>query len=291
MTELSAFLHLYLYQIERQLNSNTSLLESIIFQSDEANTDSDLKLFLKGYILDNPELTDQIQVSSVIYERGVDDDSTQYNAGDISKYRIENVFLKAELTEQHVAIIKAEKKGSVYTDPDLLLLITDGTDHQYVTLELKSTKNDKIPGSSVQQVLPFEWVIFVYHNGSSFKVVTGQYINTITSRLPFPDRSPRPEVGLKTLISWNDTNRVVVGNSLTFKKDDTVDAKLSILKDWQSVLIDEWMGTVTKNSAKKREKWFNRTIRLFSSKLLHYYETLSAVEKKKLIEHIDSNAK
>mgnify|MGYP003330257066 CR=1 FL=1 len=41
----------------------------------------------------------------------------------------------------------------------------------YEKIELKSTKDNAIPGSSVQQINPDEWVIFVKH--TRFSIITG----------------------------------------------------------------------------------------------------------------------
>ena len=55
------------------------------------------------------------------------------------------------------------RKEAVFTRPDICLEIRINDSLEYETVELKSTKNDSIPGSSVQQITPDEWVIFIKH--------------------------------------------------------------------------------------------------------------------------------
>jgi hypothetical protein len=144
----------------------------------------------------------------------------------------------------------------------------DGIDN-YVSIELKTTKNSKIPGSSIQQVSPFEWVIFVKHTDrGEIDVACGFYINSITEQLPFPDRSPRPCIGFDTLKKWNSVNRKLVNDTLEYSIDEEeIQNKAKILDNWEQVLCDEWLSTIEKDS-KDSEKWFNNTIRMFSLKLL-----------------------
>jgi len=78
----------------------------------------------------------------------------------LKTFEIKKVYLPNELGKELKKQISASK-SSVYTSPDLYLEIHDGQDVYYQSLELKSTKNNKIPGSSVQQVSPFEWVISI----------------------------------------------------------------------------------------------------------------------------------
>jgi hypothetical protein len=48
-------------------------------------------------------------------------------------------------------------------------------------------------------------------------VTTGFYINSITEKLPFPDRSLRPQIGFKTLLEWNKKYRKVENEVLTIE--------------------------------------------------------------------------
>ena len=82
------------------------------------------------------------------------------NIEDLKRYKISNVFLPEHLNTEQKKEISTLKK-SVYTSPDLYLEITDGINIYFESVELKSTKDNNIPGSSVQQISPFEWVIFI----------------------------------------------------------------------------------------------------------------------------------
>lgn len=176
-----------------------------------------------------------------------------------------------------------ESKKSVYTSPDLYLEITDGANIYFESVELKSTKDNNIPGSSVQQVSPFEWVIFVKRNNEKVLVTTGFYINSITEKLPFPDRSPRPQIGFKTLLDWNKKYRKVEDEVLTIENSTEINNyKIKLLTDWQDFLATEWLEIIKSEESRNSEKWFNNAIRKFALKFLDYTDTLTDTEKEKL---------
>ncbi|MFI3332151.1 MAG: hypothetical protein SNI51_08945 [Rikenellaceae bacterium] len=286
---MQAFIQVYLYQIESLINSDPKLLDGVSFQSEEANTDSELKEFFKTFILANNSLTEEYLFNVEII--GVDKVAVLYAKEDLCKYKIERVYLPSELTNEHKVIIKSEKRG-VYTNPDIFILVSDGSEHKYVSSELKSTKSDKIPGSSVQQVSPYEWVIFVQHMKEVFRVTTGQYLNSITSVLPFPDRSPRPQIGFNILDGWNSRNRVVDKEKLTidYSKDDNT-SKLSILENWHGFLVNEWLTTVCDKDVSDNEKWFNHTIRLYSLALVEHYNSLSDEARVEFVKRLIEKTK
>lgn len=178
--------------------------------------------------------------------------------------------------------ITASKK-SVYTNPDLYLEITDGINIYFESVELKSTKDNNIPGSSVQQVSPFEWVIFVKRDNEKVLVTTGFYINSITEKLPFPDRSPRPQIGFKTLLDWNKKYRKVENEVLTIENITEINNdKIKLLIDWQDYLASEWLEIIKSEQGRNSEKWFNNAIRKFALKFLEYSETLTESQKENL---------
>ena len=144
---------------------------------------------------------------------------------------------------------------------------------------MKSTKQDKIPGSSAQQANPYEWTLFVKHSANSIDLISGLYANTVTGKLPFPDRSPRPQVSFSQLKDWNDTYRKYDANGfrLTINTKD-LDKKALVIFDWESSLVKDWMEYI--KSDKKPNKWFDHTQRMFVKDLISYYESLSEIEKK-----------
>ena len=191
---LKYFLTVYFYTIENKLNSKDNGLKDIKFQSEEANTDEYLKKYFKDFISSNNNIKD----TSIKYLKiKIDEIEFKINISYLLSFEITKVLLPEELSELQKKEI-SESKKSVYTSPDLYLEISCGKSTYHETLELKSTLKNKIPGSSVQQVSPFEWVIFIKRNLESVDISTGFYINSITSKLPFPDRSPRPQIGFKT---------------------------------------------------------------------------------------------
>ena len=266
METINNFLHVYLYQLEDELNKDCAGLDKVKFQSEEANTDEEAKVFFKSYILSHPNIKKDV-IKKLIIKRG--EKPNEVEIGVLSNYKISNVILPKELTDEMRKAI-ASSKHSVYTNPDLYLEITDGNGQKnYVTIELKTTKTNQIPGSSVQQIAPYEWVIFVKHTDDGEITVTcGCYINSITEKLPFPDRSPRPIIAFDTLQKWNAKNRKLNGENLEYSFDEEIEKKKEgILKNWEMVLCNEWLDTITKES-RSSEKWFNNTIRMYTLKLL-----------------------
>ncbi len=59
--------------------------------------------------------------------------------------------------------------------------------------------------------------------------------------MQFPDRSPRPQVSFKEMVSWNQTNRILKYASLIYKNDAEEQIKYKLIKDWQNVLSERWM--------------------------------------------------
>lgn len=280
---LQSFLTLYFHKIETLLNENSSGLEKVKFESEESNTDEHLKLFFQNFLKENNDISGTHLTDLIIK---VDNKEHCLKTKDLFCYYIENVLLPNELTDKQKKEI-SKKKKSVYTNPDLYLAISDGKSIYYESVELKSTKNNKIPGSSVQQVSPFEWVIFIKRTKDKVEVTTGFYINSITDKLPFPDRSPRPQIGFKTLLDWNKTYRKVIENKLTIENITAInDDKLQLLEDWQEFLATEWLEIILKKDTSKNEKWFNNALRKFALKLLEYSKKIKVEERDELIKNL-----
>ncbi|WP_291726096.1 hypothetical protein [Bernardetia sp.] len=276
---LNCFLYVYFYEIEQKLNSTKNELDLIKFQSEEANTDEFLKRYFKKFLsLHNSIRETKIEKLNL----QVDSEKHQIETKELFNYQIKNVFLPEELTNSQKQEI-TKSKSSVYTNLDLYLEISDSKTIFYESVELKSTKTDTIPGSSIQQVSLFEWVIFIKRNTSSVSVATGFYINSITEKLPFPDRSPRPQVGFKNLVNWNKKYRKTENNILLIENRSEINSeKIKLLTDWQDYLAAEWLEIIQSDSSKKNEKWFNNALRKFSLKFLEYIENLNEEEKNNL---------
>jgi hypothetical protein len=280
---LQSFLLVYFYSIENELNNTKTGLETIKFQSEEANTDEFLKKFFKDFLSKNNSIK-----KTKLEKLSVKIDSETYfiDIKDLMNYEIVHVFLPEQLTETQKKKI-TESKKSVYTNPDLYLEITDGKELFYESVELKSTKDNNIPGSSVQQVSPFEWVIFVKRDNDSVSVTTGFYINSITEKLPFPDRSPRPQIGFKTLTEWNKKYRKEVDKILFIENMTEINKdKIKLLKDWQDYLASEWLEIIKSETSKSNEKWFNNALRKFVVKFLDYSDSLAKADREKLKKNL-----
>lgn len=276
---LNSFLIVYFYKIENELNNTKNGLETIKFQSEEANTDEFLKRYFQDFLTKHNDVKD-IKLKKLAVK--IDSEEHIIDIEKLKSYRISNVLLPEHLTIEQKKEITASKK-SVYTSPDLYLEITDGINIYFESVELKSTKDNNIPGSSVQQVSPFEWVIFVKRDNEKVLVTTGFYINSITEKLPFPDRSPRPQIGFKTLSDWNKKYRKVENEVLTIENITEINNdKIKLLTDWQDYLASEWLEIIKSEQGRYIEKWFNNAIRKFALKFLEFSETLTESEKENL---------
>jgi hypothetical protein len=276
---LNSFLIVYFYKIENELNTTKNGLETIKFQSEEANTDEHLKKYFQEFLLKHNDLSD-IKLKKLAVK--IDSEEHTIDIENLQSYKIKNVLLPEQLSVEQKKSI-TESKKSVYTSPDLYLEITDGKNIHFESVELKSTKDNNIPGSSVQQVSPFEWVIFVKRDNEKVLVTTGFYINSITEKLPFPDRSPRPQIGFKTLLEWNKKYRKVENEVLTIENITEINNdKIKLLTDWQDFLASEWLEIIQSQESRSSEKWFNNAIRKFALKFLDYTDTLTESDKLKL---------
>lgn len=278
--QINFFLSVYFYELEKLLNTDTSVLMGIKFQSEEANTDEFIKKFLQDYIRRNNNIN-QSEIKSI---KVFSNQNEQFLNIDILKYiKIVDVFIPEELSDAHRSDIY-KRKNAVYTNPDLLLKIEALDEVFYESIEIKSTKGNSIPGSSIQQVLPYEWVIFIKRGKDKVDISTGYYINSLTEKLPFPDRSPRPQVAFETLVDWNKNNRIVEDNSLILHKNEALDQhKIQLLTDWQDYLANEWLEIIKNKHKAKSEKWFNNALRKFAVKFLEYSKELKEEELNDLI--------
>ena len=271
-------MHFYMLELEIFLNSQKKNLLTVSFQSDEANTDRPLKEYLKSAIENELNMLPSNPIVSKLF---IDDQT--HSIEEYRDYKISRVILPDEIDEILKQKIK-ESKSASYTNPDICLEIKGNTSTFYQTVELKSTKNDSITGSSIQQIIPDEWVIFVRHTSKDIEVVTGQYINSINSKMQFPDRSPRPQVSFKELLSWNSLHRTIENSKLIYTPDDSLTNKLALLDDWQGVLSKRWIDILlSSEKVKKSEPWFNHNIRKFILDFLKIYDAYSE-EKKALIK-------
>lgn len=276
--KVNCFMFAYMYELELALNTQKTALAQVSFQSDEANTDRPLKLFLKDFIEKNFNSLPHSK-SNYKFNIPLNNSCTELNYSDFSDIKIVHVLLPDELSTELKSEI-AENKSSVYTNPDLLLKLTDGVNTTHISIELKSTKNNSIPGSSVQQIVPTEWVIFIKHSNNTIDITTGQYIHSINSKLQFPDRSPRPQVAFNELSQWNTSNRIIDNNTLNYNYNSCDEnLKYTLISDWQSYLADRWIDVLFSTSTKSNEPWYNNNLRKFIIKFLTKYDSLSIQEK------------
>lgn len=286
---LNSFLLVYFYKIETELNTTKNGLETIKFQSEEANTDEFLKKYFQDFLSKHNHIND-IKLNKLAVKIDTEEHIIDIEA--LKSYKITNVLLPDQLSSGQKKRI-SESKKAVYTNPDLYLEISNGSEIYFESVELKSTKDNTIPGSSVQQVLPFEWVIFVKRDSEKVLIATGFYINSITEKLPFPDRSPRPQIGFKTLFDWNRKYRKVDDGILTIETITEINHdKIKLLTDWQDYLASEWLAIILKTGeVRDNEKWFNNAMRKFALKFLAYTDKLTESEKETLRNNLAKSIK
>ena len=284
MENLQNFMRIYMYKLEEDLTKHKDDLIEVSFQSDEANTDRPLKEYLKKHIEESfPSIPGNTEIASLCFEG-----TTFTDIQAIKRIRINRVLLPEDISVELKGTIKASK-SSVYTNPDLYLELILDDECFYESIELKSTKNDSIPGSSVQQIVPEEWVVFIKHSEKNISISTGQYIHAINSKIQFPDRSPRPQVSFKAISTWNKDNRILNSNTLCYVKDDDDKNKRELISDWQNVLSQRWIDILfNATSTKAKEPWFNNNMRKFILSFLTKYESLSDDKKKEFKDRVES---
>lgn len=285
--KVNRFMFAYMYELELALKTQKDNLAKVSFQSDEANTDRPLKLFLKDFIEKD---FNSLPTSKINFKFNItiNDKVENLNYSDFKDIKINKVLLPDELSSELKSKI-AENKSSVYTNPDLLLEISDSKNITHCSIELKSTKTNSIPGSSIQQIIPTEWVIFIKHTSKSIDITTGQYIHSINSKLQFPDRSPRPQIAFNELTSWNASNRSLNNTILNYKINSSDEKlKYDLISDWQYYLADRWLEVVFSSSIKTNEPWYNNNLRKFIIKFLEKYDSLTPNEKENFKNKVKS---
>lgn len=284
MQNIQIFMCIYMYKLEENLMCHKDDLIKVSFQSDEANTDRPLKEYLKKHIEESfSSIPEDTGITSLCFE-GV----TFTDMLTIKQIRVNRVLLPEDISDELKKAIKLSKT-SVYTNPDLYLELKLGNELSYESIELKSTKNDSIPGSSIQQIVPEEWVIFIKHTEKNISISTGQYIHAINSKMQFPDRSPRPQVSFKAMSTWNKDKRILKSNALYYEKDDDDNNKRALISDWQDVLSQRWIDILfNSTSVKTKEPWFNNNMRKFILSFLTKYESLTNAEKMEFKKRVES---
>jgi hypothetical protein len=280
-----------MYELELWLNEHSDEVIDISFQSDEANTDRPLKEYLKDIIENKCNHIDKLRSANCIKIHSDTKQHFEYQIDDkVILAKIEYVYLPNQITAELKNILKQRKKA-VFTNPDLCLAINIDGKIEYETIELKSTKNDSIPGSSIQQISPDEWVIFVKHGKGSVEITTGQYFHAINSKMQFPDRSPRPQVSFNELQNWNSSCRLYQDSAVTYHSLEDESVKYELLTDWQSVLAKRWAEIVLDNNPKNNEPWFNNNLRKFILEFLKTYDDMSPNTKKEYKKLLENTVK
>lgn len=288
MTKLQLFMYVYMYELECWLNKHSDEVLDISFQSDEANTDRPLKEYLQNVIENDCNCISQFQTTKYIELSNSDGQLYRYEiTNEVVDAVIERVYLPDEISDSLKRTLRNRKKA-VFTNPDLCIAINIDGEIEYETIELKSTKNDSIPGSSVQQVSPDEWVIFVKHGRQNAEIAVGQYFHAINAKMQFPDRSPRPQVSFSELQNWNYSYRNYNDSVMSYYSSDDEVIKQELLVDWQGVLAKRWVEIVLNNKPRKHEPWFNNNLRKFILEFLSEYDKMPSNVKEQYKDLLES---
>lgn len=279
MNDLQLFMYLYMYELELWLNNHSDEVLNISYQSDEANTDRPLKEFLQRVIENECNSISELKATQYLDLFNYNNQKNSFRiTPNIINAVIEHVYLPDEISPELKQQLKF-RKNAIFTNSDLCVAIKINNIIEYETIELKSTKTDAIPGSSVQQISPDEWVIFVKHGKRNAEIAVGQYFHAINSKMQFPDRSPRPQVSFKELQNWNYSCRQYRNSIITYYSSDDESIKHELLTDWQSVLAKRWTKIVLNIEPKHHEPWFNNSLRKFILEFLGEYEKMSPHQK------------
>lgn len=268
-------LRLYLYKLTN-CSLNLGELQEINYQSDEANLDEDLKLRFKNIIEKDPHiLMKELNTYKVQYHKS----EFTFGKDDLCSFKVEKVYLPNEIPESISNKLKERNKSNVFTNPDLLLELSFLDKSYFRSIELKSTKNDIIPGSSVQQIHEEILSVFVKHN-KTVEITSGFYLDAVSGNTPFPDRSPRPKVSFNQLAKTNkcyvDENDGVITVKVLHKKDKN-------LQNWHLKLVKDWIGSLSKSNS---SKWFDDVIVKYTYHILKQYDKMTIDEQKDSLEHL-----
>lgn len=236
-----------MFELERFLNSKKENLSQLFFQFDETNTDYFLKKYLKNIIMNKFNKLDNSKIKKLFIDNKI------YLIKDYKNYKINKVYTFEELNKNLKEILN-KNKNNYCKNPDIVIEIKNDDELFYETIEFKSTKANTIPGSSIQQIIHDEWIIFVKHTSKNISFITGKYINSINSKMQFPDRSPRPQVSFKELENYNNSHRIIKNDELFYLKDNFLKSKLELINDYQKVLSKRWIDIILKNEEVKNKE-------------------------------------
>jgi len=283
------FMFIFMYELEKLLRENKEEMKNLNFSSDEANIDREFKVFTRNLILNN--LTSLSDVEDVFVLQ-TNNNEKIFDLDKLKKIQIKEVYLPEMITEDIKEKIRRPNK--IYTNPDLLLELTNLEYTTYKSIELKSTKTKVILGSSIKQINLLEWGIFVKRSMDKgaikeLEIQTGRYLDMLTTKINFPDRNPRPEISYKTLKEWNKKNKIIHADKVIFIKDENEEKeKEELLNCWELKLAEKWVDNVFEEPSKKKEAWFKDNLRIFVLKFLQQYESLDEVEKREYKEMLEN---
>lgn len=213
-------------------------------------------------------------------------DGKNFCYNEISNIYISKVLLPEQIDNKIKNVLLNNDSSTVYTNPDLCLEISDSGELFYEIIELKTTKVNTIPGSSVQQISPYRWIIFIKHNLKSIEVSTGKYIYSVNTKMQFPDRSPRPQVSFLELKNWNLKNRYISDNFLVYSDNNTVIEKLNLIYNWEDILCNKWIDIIFCKNSDNKKPWFNNVLRKFVIKFIVKYNAMTKDEQSFLLNKI-----
>lgn len=94
---LNSFLIVYFYKIENELNNTKNGLETIKFQSEEANTDEFFKRYFQDFLSKHNDVKD-VKIKQLAVK--IDSEESIIDIEKLNSYKITNVLLPEHLTAE-----------------------------------------------------------------------------------------------------------------------------------------------------------------------------------------------
>lgn len=221
---------------ELLLSKYSEELANLQYQNGRANLDLPLQKFIKNVIIQNK----------------------YYKVDGYDDWKVINIYTENEYTDN----IKNQVEN--YNNPDMIFEVHLGGDKKYEKLELKTSKDICIKGSSLSNIDNYEQTIFIYRGKDGIDIATGEYYKAITDMVPrITDRQPRLYLSFSKLKkAMNEDIEIPVNNNYIY-----------------DAIADKTINELIKTPVGEYD-WYSKYNAQLLCKFLNLYENLD--EKAKL---------
>lgn len=122
------FFSIYLFCLEHNSTLIYKISKEVNFHSQEANTDEDLKICLRDFFKAYPHCTCSQDFTLYLL---IDKNKYIFDFSQLSRFYIQDVLLGSEMSDEQVDYIKSIKTSSVYTNPDLLIVLNNRSTYTF----------------------------------------------------------------------------------------------------------------------------------------------------------------